>query len=369
MRRFIPYGRQYIDEEDIQAVVEILRSDFITTGPKAAELENTIAGYIGAKYAVAVSSGTAALHAACFAAGIGPGDEVITTPMTFSATANCILYMGGRPVFADIDPITYNIDPDIEKKITDKTKAIIPVHFTGQPCDMDEIMRIADRYGLTVIEDGAHAMGAEYKGRKIGTIGTMTTLSFHPVKLITTGEGGAILTDDKSLYEKMLLFRVNGITKDSDKMERYEGLWFCEQHSLGFNYKLTDIQAALGISQFKKLDFFLERRRKFAALYSALLEQIEGIIVPKQLQYVNSAWHLYIIKLDLAKIRLSRRQVFDELRRRNRGVHVHYIPVHYHPYYRSLGYSKGMCPEAEALYESINTSVSVHGRGGHLLCS
>ncbi len=356
MRRFIPYGRQYIDEEDIQAVVEILRSDFITTGPKAAELENTIAGYIGAKYAVAVSSGTAALHAACFAAGIGPGDEVITTPMTFSATANCILYMGGRPVFADIDPITYNIDPrDIEKKITDKTKAIIPVHFTGQPCDMDEIMRIADRYGLTVIEDGAHAMGAEYKGRKIGTIGTMTTLSFHPVKLITTGEGGAILTDDKSLYEKMLLFRVNGITKDSDKMERYEGLWFCEQHSLGFNYKLTDIQAALGISQFKKLDFFLERRRKFAALYSALLEQIEGIIVPKQLQYVNSAWHLYIIKLDLAKIRLSRRQVFDELRRRNIGVHVHYIPVHYHPYYRSLGYSKGMCPEAEALYESIIT--------------
>ena len=356
MREIIPYGRQYIDEEDIQAVVEVLRSDFITTGPKVDELEKTITEYTGAKYAVALSNGTAALHAACFAAGIGPGDEVITTPMTFAATANCILYMGGKPVFADIDPRTYNIDPrDIEKKITHRTRAIIPVHFTGQPCEMDEVMRIADKHGLSVIEDGAHALGAEYKGRKIGTIGTMTTLSFHPVKHITTGEGGAVLTDDRSLYERLLMFRINGITKDSEKMENYEGLWFYEQQSLGYNYKLTDIQAALGISQFKKLGNFLEQRRKYAALYSELLKPVEGIIVPQQLSYTNSAWHLYIIKLDLDKISLSRRQVFDELRKRNIGAHVHYIPVHCHPYYKGLGYYKGMCPEAEALYEAIIT--------------
>ena len=219
MRKFIPYGRQYVDEDDIQAVVEVLRSDFLTTGPKVDELENKITEYTGAKYAAVLSNGTAALHAACFAAGIGPGDEVITSPMTFAATANCILYMGGKPVFADIDPMTYNIDPwDIEKKITHRTKAIIPVHFTGQPCEMDEIIRIADNHGLTVIEDGAHAMGAEYKGRKIGTIGTMTTFSFHPVKHITTGEGGAITTGDASLYEKLTLFRTHGITKNAEKV-------------------------------------------------------------------------------------------------------------------------------------------------------
>ena len=356
MRSFIPYGRQCIDEEDIQAVVEVLRSDFITTGPKNEELEKSITEFTGAKYAVTVSSGTAALHAACFAAGIGPGDEVITSPMTFAASANCILYMGAKPVFADIDPKTYNIDPkEIERKITGRTKAIIPVHFTGQPCDMDEILKIAEKYGLTVIEDGAHALGATYKNRKIGTISSMTTFSYHPVKLVTTGEGGAVTTNDISLYNKLIMFRTHGITKDMEKMDNYEGLWFCEQQHLGFNYRLTDIQAALGISQMKKLGLFLEKRRSFADLYNKLLGDLDGVTVPYQVEYASSAWHIYIIKLNLSKLALGRREIFDQLRDRNIGVHVHYIPVYYHPYYRELGYEKGICPVAEELYEGIIT--------------
>lgn len=356
MRKFIPYGRQYIDEEDIQAVVEVLKSDYITTGPKIEELEKSITEYTGAKYAVAVSSGTAALHAACFAAGIGPGDEVITTPMTFAASANCILYMEAKPVFADIDSNTYNIDlRDIERKINGKTRAIIPVHYTGQPCDMDEIMKIAKKYGLTVIEDGAHALGAEYKGRKIGTIGSMTTFSFHPVKHITTGEGGAITTDDSVLYEKLLLFRTHGITKAKDIMNRNEGPWFCEQQYLGFNYRMTDIQAALGVSQMKKLESFLEKRKSYAALYNKLLESLEGVTRPYQADYASSAWHLYVIKLNLSNLTVGRKEVFEELRNRNIGVNVHYIPVYYHPYYKGIGYEKGLCPVAEDLYEAIIT--------------
>lgn len=356
MREFIPYGRQYIDEEDIRAVVEVLRSDYITTGPKIAELENRIAEYTGAKHAVVVSNGTAALHAACFAAGIEAGDEVITTPMTFAASANCILYMGAKPVFADIDSRTYNIDPkEIERKITEKTKAIIPVHFTGQPCDMDEIMKIAEKNGLTVIEDGAHALGAEYKGRRIGTIGSMTTFSFHPVKHITTGEGGAITTNDDNLYEKLIMFRTHGITRDKDLMNQDEGPWYYEQHYLGYNYRITDIQAALGISQMNKLESFLGKRRSFAAAYNKLLRGLEGITVPYQADYGNSAWHIYIIRLNQTKLGLRRREVFEELRKRNIGVNVHYIPVYYHPYFRELGYEKGICPVAEELYEEIIT--------------
>lgn len=356
MRKFIPYGRQYIDEEDIRAVVEVLKSDYITTGPKIAELENRIAEYTGAKHAVAVSNGTAALHAACFAAGIEAGDEVITSPMTFAASSNCILYMGAKPVFADINSRTYNIDPEeIERKITEKTKAIIPVHFTGQPCDMDEIMKIAEKYGLTVIEDGAHALGAEYKGRRIGTIGSMTTFSFHPVKHITTGEGGAITTNDDALYEKLIMFRTHGITRDKERMNRDEGPWYYEQHYLGYNYRMTDIQAALGVSQMNKLESFLKKRRSFAATYNKLLSGLEGITVPYQADYTNSAWHLYIIKLNRTKLGLSRREVFEELRKRNIGVNVHYIPVYYHPYYRELGYGKGLCPVSEELYEEIIT--------------
>lgn len=356
MRKLIPYGRQYIDEEDIQAVVEVLRSDYITTGPKIDELEKVIAKYTGAKYAAVVSNGTAALHAACFAAGIGSGDEVITTPITFAASANCVLYMGAKPVFADIDPKTYNIDPkEIEKKITGKTKAIIPVHFTGQPCDMYEILKIAEKYGLAVIEDASHALGAAYKNRKIGSIGSMTTFSFHPVKHITTGEGGAVTTNDRSLYEKLRMFRTHGITRKADMLESNEGLWFYEQQDLGYNYRMTDIQAALGISQMKKLESFLEKRRSFAALYNKLLGSFEGVTIPYQADYVCSAWHLYIIKLNLDKLAIGRKEVFYELRNRNIGVNVHYIPVYYHPYYKRLGYKKGLCPAAEALYEEIIT--------------
>lgn len=356
MRKFIPYGKQYIDEEDIQAVVEVLKSDYITTGPKIAELEDKITEYTGAKYAIAVSNGTAALHAACFASEIGQGDEVITSPMTFAASANCILYMGAKPVFADIDSKTYNISPkEIESKITGRTKAIIPVHFTGQPCDMDEILKIAEKYDLTVIEDGAHALGAVYKNKKVGTLGSMTTFSFHPVKHITTGEGGAVTTNDKTLYDKLLMFRTHGITRDIEKMENNEGPWFYEQEFLGFNYRMTDIQAALGVSQMKKLEIFLGKRKVYAALYDRLLNGIEGVTIPYQAEYSSSAWHLYIIKLNTDRLKLGRREIFEELRKRNIGVNVHYIPVYYHPYYMKLGYEKGLCPVAEALYEEIIT--------------
>lgn len=253
----IPYGKQTIDQDDIQAVVDVLKSDFLTTGPKIAEFEQTVADYVGAKYAVAISNGTSALHAACFAAGIGPGDEVITTPLTFAASANCVLYCGGTPVFADVDPKTYNIDPeDIRRKITDRTKAIIAVHLAGQPCDMDAIHSIAHEYGLIVIEDGAHALGSVYKGKKVGSLSDMTTFSFHPVKPITTGEGGMIVTDNEEFYKKMALFRSHGITRDDSMMTRNDGPWFYQQFDLGYNYRITDIQCALGCSQMKKLDRF-----------------------------------------------------------------------------------------------------------------
>lgn len=259
----IPYGRQTIEEDDIQAVVDVLRSDYLTTGPKIAEFEKMVADYVGAKYAVAISNGTSALHAACYAAGIKSGDEVITTPLTFAASANCVLYCGGTPVFADVDPKTYNIDPeDIRRKITDKTKAIIAVHLAGQPCDMDEIHKIADEHHLIVIEDGAHALGSVYKGKKVGSLSDMTTFSFHPVKPITTGEGGMIVTDNEDFYQKMILFRSHGITRDEKLMTRNDGPWFYQQLDLGFNYRITDIQCALGCSQMKKLDRFWHGARK-----------------------------------------------------------------------------------------------------------
>ena len=271
----IPYGRQWIEEDDIQAVIEALKSDFLTTGPRVTQFEKLVAEYTGANYAVAVANGTAALHAACFAAGIGPGDEVITSPITFAASANCVLYCGGIPVFADIDPCTYNIDPnDIRSKITSKTKAIIPVHLAGQPCDMDEIHKIAEQYNLTVIEDGAHALGAEYKGKRIGSLSDMTTFSFHPVKPITTGEGGIITTNDENLYQKLIMFRSHGITRDPALLQKNEGSWYYEQQSLGYNYRITDIQCALGISQMKKLDRFIKTRRKLAQRYCNALENL-----------------------------------------------------------------------------------------------
>ncbi|AEV70512.1 UDP-4-amino-4,6-dideoxy-N-acetyl-beta-L-altrosamine transaminase [Acetivibrio clariflavus] len=355
-KRFIPYGRQWIEEDDIQAVVEVLKGDYLTTGPKIKEFEDKLAQYTGAKYAVAVSNGTAALHAACFAAGIKEGDEVITTPITFAASANCILYMGAKPVFADIDPKTYNIDPkDIEAKITEKTKAIIPVHFTGLPCDMDEILKIAKKYNLVVIDDGAHALGTTYKDRKVGSMTDMTTFSFHPVKHITTGEGGAITTNDEDYYRSLTLFRTHGITRNEKELIRSKEPWYYEQQFLGYNYRITDIQAALGISQINKLDRFLGLRKEYVRRYNEAFGGLDTVDIPFQPDFADSAWHLYIIRLKLEKLDCSRKQIFEELQSRNIGVNVHYIPVYYHPYYSQLGYKKGICPNAEDLYERIIT--------------
>ncbi|MEN2775435.1 UDP-4-amino-4,6-dideoxy-N-acetyl-beta-L-altrosamine transaminase [Acetivibrio clariflavus] len=355
-KRFIPYGRQWIEEDDIQAVVEVLKGDYLTTGPKIKEFEDKLAQYTGAKYAVAVSNGTAALHAACFAAGIKEGDEVITTPITFAASANCILYMGAKPVFADIDPKTYNIDPkDIEAKITEKTKAIIPVHFTGLPCDMDEILKIAKKYNLVVIDDGAHALGTTYKDRKVGSMTDMTTFSFHPVKHITTGEGGAITTNDEDYYRSLTLFRTHGITRNEKELIRSKEPWYYEQQFLGYNYRITDIQAALGISQLNKLDRFLGLRKEYVRRYNEAFGGLDTVDIPFQPDFADSAWHLYILRLKLEKLDCSRKQIFEELQSRNIGVNVHYIPVYYHPYYSQLGYKKGICPNAEDLYERIIT--------------
>lgn len=349
-RKMIPYGKQTIEKDDIQSVVDVLKSDYLTTGPKIAEFEKMVADYVGAKYAVAISNGTSALHAACFAAGIQPGDEVITTPLTFAASSNCVLYCGGTPVFADVDPKTYNIDPeDICRKITDKTKAIIAVHLAGQPCDMDEIHKIAKEHDLLVIEDGAHALGSVYKGKKVGTLSDMTTFSFHPVKPITTGEGGMIVTDNEEFYQKMMLFRSHGITRDENLMTRNDGPWFYQQLDLGYNYRITDIQCALGCSQMKKLDRFLARRKEIVARYNEAFADCENIIIPYQLPETESGWHLYIVQVK----NCDRRKVFEALREQGIAVNVHYIPVYKHPYYQEHGYKDVHCRNAEEVYSHI----------------
>lgn len=343
---YIPYGKQTIDDDDIKAVAEVLKSDFITTGPKVEEFERKVADYVGAKYAVAISNGTSALHAACFAAGIGEGDEVITTPITFAASANCALYCGAKPVFADIDKESYNISPaDIKEKITDKTKAIIAVHFTGQPCEMDEIHKIAKENNLIVIEDAAHALGADYNGKKIGSLSDMTTFSFHPVKHITTGEGGMIVTNDEKIYERLKLFRTHGITREEKYLSKNDGPWYYEQIDLGYNYRITDIQCALGVSQMNKLDGFVAKRRMLVERYNKAFENISEIVTPKQIEGCNNSYHLYVIKVN------NRLDVFNKLRAVGIGVNVHYIPVYKHPYYQKNGYDKVYCPNAEDYYE------------------
>lgn len=345
---YIPYGRQYVDDEDIEEVVKVLKSDFLTTGPVIEEFEKKVADYVGAKYAVAVANGTAALHSACYAANIGKGDEVITTPITFAASSNCAFYCGAVPVFADIDPKTYNIDPsDVEKKITDRTKAIIAVHFTGQPCDMERIHEIANKHGLIVIEDAAHALGAVYEGKKVGSLSEMTTFSFHPVKHITTGEGGMVLTNHQELYERLKLFRTHGITREEHLLRKNDGPWYYEQLDLGYNYRITDIQCALGISQMKKLPYFLERRKEIAERYQEAFADCENIQCPYQKPGCENAWHLYVIRIKGGK----RKEVFEKLREAGIGVNVHYIPVYQHPYYQEHGYKDISCPNAEQYYE------------------
>lgn len=351
---FLPYGHQSITEEDIDAVVETLRSPNLTQGPKIDQFEKSVAQYVGAKYAVAFSNGTAALHGACFAAGIGAGDEVITTPITFVATSNAVLYCGGTPVFADIDEQTYNIDPEETlNKITSKTRAIIPVDFTGQSVDLDKIMDIANEHNLVVIEDGAHSLGATYKGRKVGTQAHMTMFSFHPVKPITTGEGGIITTNSEGFYEKLKSFRSHGISKTTHSAE--QGDWYYDMTELGYNYRMTDIQATLGLSQMNKLDQFIERRREIAKLYNEQLSKVRGVKIPKQLNDTESGWHLYSIQFESDVVTKPRKEIFKEMRGLNIGVHVHYIPVYWHPYYQELGYEKGLCPKAEKWYEKALT--------------
>lgn len=354
--KYLAYGRQYIDDKDIEAVVELLRGDFLTTGPTVKEFEDKVANYVGAKYGVAVSNGTAALHMACHVAGIGPGDEVLVPAITFAASSNCVLYCGGTPVFVDIDPKTYNIDVNkIEEKITDKTKAIIPVDFSGQAVDMDKILEIAMKHNLIVIEDSAHALGSEYKGEKIGAKAHMTEFSFHPVKPVTTAEGGIIVTNDEELYNKMMLFRSHGITRNQDDMSENHGPWYYEQVDLGYNYRLTDLQCALGISQMDKLDSFVSKRREIVSKYNETFKDLEEINIPFEEEFSNSGWHIYVITLNLDKLKVGRREIFEALQKENIGVNVHYLPVYLHPYYTKLGYRKGLCPVAENIYNRMIT--------------
>ena len=352
----LPYGQQWLDDDDLNAVIGVLRSDFLTTGPTIEEFEKEFASCAGAKYAVAVSNGTAALHAAAFAAGIGPGDEVITTPLTFAASANCVLYQGAKVVFADIIKESGNINPkEIIKHITPSTKAIIPVHFTGLPVDMDSIRQIAEEHNLIILEDACHALGANYRGRRIGEDSELAVFSFHPVKHITTGEGGMITTNNVELYMKMLSFRTHGITRNKTDLCQDNGPWYYEMQNLGYNYRMTDIQAALGISQLQKSDRFLDRRKEIATKYDEGFSCLEELKVPPRYQDRDSAWHLYIIKLVENKLRVGRREIFEALRAENIGVNVHYLPVYLHPYYQALGYKVGLCPNAEKLYSSIIT--------------
>lgn len=351
---FLAYGSQWLDEKDIEAVVETLKSPFITQGPMIEKFEKKVAGYVGAKYAVAFMNGTAALHAAYYAAGIGLGDEMITTPITFVATPNAALYLGARPIFSDIDERTYNLDPEKAKsKITPKTKAIVSVDFTGQPANYDAFRQVAKEHGLIYISDGAHSLGATYKGKPVGTQADMTMFSFHPVKPITTGEGGVIVTDNEIYAEKLRLFRSHGITREN--MEKDDGPWYYEMIDLGMNYRMTDIQAALGVSQIDKLDQFISRRRAIAQKYNEAFQQLEGVSIPNQLEQTESGWHLYILKLELSRFSVGRKEIFEALRAENIGVHVHYIPVHTQPYYRKLGYEANTCPIAEKWYEQILT--------------
>lgn len=351
----IYYGHQYIDDADIQAVVEVLKSEALTCGPKIKELEDKLCRLTGAKYAVVCSNGTAALHIAARAAGVGEGDEVITTPITFAASANCALYCGARPVFADIDPETYNIDPaKVEAAVTERTKAVVAVDYTGQSAELDALQRICREHGLVLIEDGAHVIGTKYRGRANGSIADMTTFSFHPVKTVTGGEGGAVLTNDEALYQKLLLYRAHGITRDADLMEHEpDGPWYYEQIDLGYNYRMTDIQAALIMSQLDKLEMFSRRRKEIVARYDEAFGRIPSLFVQQEIPESDTTRHLYILRIVPERLRIDRRQFFDALAAENVCCNVHYIPTYYFPYYEKMGYKRGICPNAEKLYEEI----------------
>ena len=350
----LPYGKQSIDEDDIAAVADVLRSDWLTTGPKVGEFEQAFAEFVGAKEAVAISNGTSALHAAMVALGIGVGDEVIVTPMTFVASANCVVYVGGTPVFADVKADTLLIDPEqVESKITSRTKAIIAVDYAGQPCDYAALQQIADKYRLALVDDACHAIGGSYQGRNVGTLADLNTFSLHPVKHITTGEGGMITTDNSEYARKMRVFRNHGIT--TDHRQRSEmGSWFYEMVDLGYNYRITDFQCALGINQLKKLPTWVERRQAIAKQYDVAFAEIDGVTPLRVRSDVSHAYHLYVVRFDMARLKVDKATLFAALRAEGIGINVHYIPVHWHPYYRQqFGTGEGLCPIAEAAYNEI----------------
>lgn len=356
---FIPYGRQDISSDDIQSVIEVLQSDFLTQGPKVPLFEKTVAAYANAEYALAVNSATSALHIACLALGLGPGDYLWTTPVTFVASANCGLYCGAEVDFVDIDPVSYNMCPlALEQKLIAAEKenclpkVVVPVHLCGQPCDMEAISGLAKRYGFRVIEDASHAIGGKYKNEPIGNCrySDVTIFSFHPVKIITTAEGGMALTNDDALAEKMNLYRSHGVTRDQGLMTHEpDGPWYYQQVELGYNYRMTELQAALGISQMERLDAFIARRHELAKRYDALLQNLP-VITPWQHPDSYSGLHLYVIRLELDKIGKSHRQVFEDLREQGIGVNLHYIPVHTQPYYQDMGFKQGDYPQAEQYY-------------------
>lgn len=357
-KSLLPYGRQSLDDADIQAVVEVLKSDWLTTGPKVGEFEERFAAWVGARHAVSFSSGTAALHGAAFAAGLEAGDEAITTPMTFCATANCILYQGATPVFADVSPDTLNLDPkEVSKKVSARTKAIFAVDYAGHPAALDELgqlaeTQVAQRRSPLLIEDACHALGAEYRGKRVGGIADMTVFSFHPVKHLTTGEGGMVTTNDARLAETLRRFRNHGISSEA-RQRQEAGQWFYEMVLLGFNYRLTEIACALGLSQLERLDANVARRREIAAQYGEAFRDLPAIVIPAVHEDVNPAWHLYPIRLKLEMLAVGRGEIFQALRAENIGVNVHYIPVHQHPYYRERSKSKESYPVTEHAYERL----------------
>lgn len=355
------YGHQYIDEADVEAVAQVLRYQDLTCGPKITELEERLCALTGARYAVVCSNGTAALHIACQAAGVGPGDEVITTPITFAASANCALYCGAKPVFADIDAETYNISPEsVRAHMTEATRAVVAVDYTGQAVQLDELLSACGEAGakagrkVYLIEDGAHSIGTRYKGRGVGSIADMTTFSFHPVKTVTGGEGGAVLTNSKELYDRLVLFRSHGITRKPEQlMHEPHGAWYYEQIELGMNYRMTDIQAALIISQLDKLPKFQERRKEIVARYNEAFSAMPELFVQREIPESDTTRHLYILRIRPERLTVDRKQFFDAMAAENICCNVHYIPVYYHPYYEKLGYQRGLCPNAEKLYEEI----------------
>src|ERR1017187_7052949 len=353
--RLLPYGRQSVEDADVQAVVRVLKSDWLTTGPNVGEFEERFAAWIGARHAVSFSSGTAALHGAAFVAGLGPGDEAITTPMTFCATANCILYQGATPVFADVSPDTLNLDPkEVSKNVSARTKAVFVVDYAGHPAALDELGQLAKTQGqgALLIEDACHALGAGYQGKRVGGIADMTVFSFHPVNHLTTGEVGMVSTNDARLAETLRRFRNHGISSEA-RQRQEAGQWFYEMVLLGFNYRLTDIACALGLSQLEKLDANLARRRAIAAQYAEAFRDFSAIVVPAVREDVNPAWHLYPIRLNLGTLSAGRGEIFRALRAENIGVNVHYIPVHQHRYYRERSKSKESYPVAEDAYERL----------------